>query len=142
MPNKRTKSPSVALPWEQNFGAALRAGRWPRLRVVLPVVLLFALGATILWKARYDAQVRETRGAIGVAHRAVLAFRDREGRCPRSIEELLHPPSTGSHFLHAVPLDGWGHPLWIRCHGDGRADEIEVISAGPNGAWGDDDNIR
>ncbi|MCA9602390.1 MAG: type II secretion system protein GspG [Myxococcales bacterium] len=109
---------------------------------VLPVVLLFALGATILWKARYDAQVRETRGAIGVAHRAVLAFRDREGRCPRSIEELLHPPSTGSHFLHAVPLDGWGHPLWIRCHGDGRADEIEVISAGPNGAWGDDDNIR
>jgi hypothetical protein len=63
------------------------------------------------------------------------------GRCPRSTFELVHPPKTGAHYLDAVPTDGWGRPLHIRCPGYDKRDVALIVSAGPSGSLLADDNL-
>ena len=136
------QSRSIALPWERNSGGVrglFTASGW-RFGVLL--VALIPLALFFERRASNDARMRVTRASVASAHRAVWAFRDREGRCPHSLDELLRPPTPGSRDLRELPTDGWGHLLYVRCHAKGSATDVEVISAGPSGSFQDDDNVQ
>ena len=140
-PKRKRSGPSVLLPWE-------RRGVWHgglgTARRVRGALLLAALSGLSVWGygvADHRAKVRTTRAGIAEVQRAVSAFRAEVGRCPRSSVELVHPPKAGAKYLDAIPSDGWGHELYVRCPGRRDPGGAEVISAGPSGSFLEDDNI-
>jgi hypothetical protein len=129
------------LPWERQrawLSELLSGRRW---RSVLLTLALVLLGVLALQVADRRARVRTTRAGIADVQRAVSAFRAEMGRCPRSTTELVHPPRAGARYLLEVPSDGWGRELYVRCPSPLDPNAAEVVSAGPSGSFGDDDNI-
>lgn len=59
-----------------------------------------------------------------------------------SWSEIVHPPKSLQRPLRAVPTDGWGRMLWMRCPSLEDAYDVDVISAGPGGSWFDIHQIR
>lgn len=141
-PSKRGKrSGGIALPWEQRgewFRDLLAGPRW---KVALLLILL-GLSAWGIWRASVrEARLRTTRASIAEVRRAVDSFRSDQGRCPRSLEELVDPPRPARGYLRGVPADGWGRRLWVRCPGRNDPGGADVVSAGPSGSFFVDDNV-
>jgi hypothetical protein len=131
----------VSLPWEQR-GARLRelltGRRWGVL--LLAAALLFGLYS--VWRSvELRQKERQTATSIALVQRALTAFRSDMGRCPHTLEELVHPPRSGARYLRAVPVDGWGRALWVRCPGRYDPEGADVISAGQSGSYLVDDNL-
>jgi hypothetical protein len=117
----------------------LADGRW---RVGLVAILVGTIGWSIWRSAEERERVRLTRQAIAETRRAIALFREEWGRCPHSLRELVNPSRAGRRYLRERPVDGWGHPLWVRCPGRYDPDDIDVVSAGPSGNFLVDDNIQ
>ncbi|MFT3921147.1 MAG: type II secretion system protein GspG [Myxococcales bacterium] len=135
----RKRSPRLPLPWERED--SLLRGLFSGRRV-LPFVLLAAFASVLggaYWLGGRRADILSTRATLSEVSRATEAFVHDVGRCPRSLNELLHPPRSGVIYLHELPSDAWGNGVYLRC--DGSAPEIEVLSAGPSGSFLDDDNV-
>ncbi len=137
-PRKRTSR--LPLPWERedSIFRSLFSGRR-----VLPFVVLFTTAATLggaYWFGGRRADILATRATLNEVSSAAEAFVRDIGRCPRTLNELVHPPRSGVHYLHELPLDSWGQGLYLRCEG-GATPEIEVLSAGPSGSFLDEDNL-
>lgn len=58
---------------------------------------------------------------------------------PASLDELAIPDASGVAFLFQLPRDPWGHEYELRDHGEPR--RTFVVSAGPNGVFGDGDDV-
>lgn len=139
---RRQRREGVSLPWEER-GAWVRellAGR--RWKVVLVLGLIAGALFMLYRSAERRARVRQTRIAITEVERAISAFRAEVGRCPHSAEELIHPPSPATRYLRDLPVDGWGHDLWVRCPGHFGPASADVVSAGPSGSFFVDDNVQ
>ena len=139
--HRRLRSRPILLPWERRSAWVARVAL--RRRFVAALLSAAAL-ALFFWAYRAAderARTRATHAAIAEARRAVAAFVAELGRCPHSLVELLHPPKAGADYLTEVPLDGWGHRLYIRCPGHRPEDVAEVISAGPGGSFLTDDHV-
>lgn len=142
MPRHKQTARGVALPWERR-GAWVRellAGRRWKVLVIAAIValVLVMVGSS----AEQRQRERETRAAIGEIKRSIAAFRADLGRCPHSLDELLHPPRSGERYLRQVPVDGWGRAFFVRCPGRYDPDGVDVVSAGPSGSFLVDDNIQ
>jgi hypothetical protein len=139
--SKKSSQRTVLLPWEgkRAFLSELRSGR--RIRAALGLILLVGLVVWAFAEADARARIRTTRATIGETQRAVSAFRSEIGRCPRSTVELVHPPKSGARYLDDAPIDGWGREMLVRCPGRHDPTSADVISAGPSGSFGIDDNV-
>lgn len=138
---RRRKRERISLPWERRGGrlrGVLSNTRW---QAVLGSVLMVAILFGFARYAKHRVRTRDTQVAIAQVKQALDRFRTDVGRCPSSNTELLHPPLSQKHYLDAMPTDGWGRPLHIRCPGHFE-DEADVISAGPSGSLLEDDNIQ
>ncbi len=139
---RRRIVPSLALPWERQ-GSRLRdlisPGRW---RLGLAGIVLVAVSVAIFWSVSLREKERRTREVIAETRRALAQFREDVGRCPHSLRELVHPARAGTRYLHEMPVDGWGSPLWVRCPGRYDEGSVDVVSAGPDGNFLLDDNIQ
>ena len=136
----RKRSPRLALPWERED--SLVRGLFTGRRV-LPFVMLAAVAALLgdaYWLGGRRADILATRATLSEVSQATESFVHDVGRCPRSLNELLHPPRSGVLYLHELPSDAWGRGLYLSCVGNAPA-EIEVLSAGPSGSFLDDDNV-
>lgn len=131
----------ISLPWERRGGRLRGAMRNTRWQALFASVLLVALLIGFARYAERRVRMRDTRVAIAQVKQAIDRFRADVGRCPSTNTELLHPPLSQKHYLDAMPTDGWGRPLHIRCPGQFE-DEADVISAGPSGSLLKDDNIQ
>ncbi len=138
----RSKSrTTIAMPWERRSAWLRGVFAGSRIR---PAVLALGAGLVALWLYRTAAAreaERVTLANIDETQRAVSAFRVEVGRCPRSTTELVHPPRTRHRYLDAVPTDGFGRPLRVRCPGHLDSLEADVLSAGPSGDFFIDDNL-
>jgi hypothetical protein len=142
MVSRRTirRGPRLPLPWE-------RAQKPFRLflskRRFVPVLGALLVGGFVYTAYRLGSQradERSTRATLAEVERATRAFLADLGRCPEDVNELVHPPKSGTHYLSQPPLDAFGRAPSLRCL-SGERNEIEVISAGPNGSFLDDDNV-
>ena len=141
MARRRTSS-SLALPWERQ-GSRLRElispGRW---RLAVAVIALIALSVVVFTSVQQRERERQTREVIAEVRRALAQFREDVGRCPHNMRELVHPARTGTRYLHDMPEDAWGNPLWVRCPGRYDPAGVDVVSAGPSGNLLVDDNVQ
>ncbi len=130
---------SLTLPWERTaaFRDVLTGSRG---RIAL-VMLTGVLGWATWTAATRQDELRETRARIADTHRAIAAFRSDIGRCPRSMNELLHPPLSRARYLREAPVDAWGTPLYVRCPSPSDEGQAEVVSAGPNLTFFEDDSV-
>ena len=141
MARRRQKQSSVRLPWEDRRGIRRFLER-SRLSVVFGLAV-FGLLAFLVTRAAANRHRRsETRATIGQIHRAVARFRADQGRCPRTMTEMLHPPRGRMTYLHGEPRDAWGNAILLTCPAPDDPDTQEVVSAGPLGDFLVDDNIQ
>ena len=139
---RQKRRPGLPLPWEQRTAILRELLSGPRWKVALLLVAL-AGGVGLTWRAADShSRYRQTRAAIADVHRSVQSFRADVGRCPRTPDELVHPPQTGARYLRELPTDGWGRPLYVRCPAPHDPDGAEVVSAGASGSFFVDDNVR
>jgi len=138
---RKKRRTTIAMPWERR--SAWLRGVFAGSRVK-PAALVLVACLAALWLYRTAAgreAERVTLASIDETQRAVTAFRIDVGRCPRSTTELVHPPRTRSRYLDALPMDGYGRPLRVRCPGHLDSLEADVLSAGPSGDFFKDDNL-
>jgi hypothetical protein len=134
------RGPRLPLPWERGqrpFRVFLSKRRF------LPVLGALLIGGfvyTAYTLGSKRADERSTRATLAEVERATRAFLADLGRCPEDVNELVHPPKSGTHYLSEPPLDAWSRAPSLRCVA-GERNEIEVLSAGPNGSFLDDDNV-
>ena len=137
---KNKRAPSLPLPWERRRGTWQALFEKRRLTATFGLVFFLVTTYALGTLAAKDANVRHTRAKITAAHHAMAAFRLREGRCPRSLDELMRGPS-GEQYLHRAPTDAWGKPLRIECPHPVYPQDQLIFSAGPDGKFGTDDNV-
>lgn len=138
---RRTAGNGIRLPWEgrRTWMSGAVAGRRLRPLIYLAAAVALLMGAWNFAEERNRRRV--TYAEIAQVHRAIDGFRAEMGRCPRSTIELVHPPKAGAQYLENLPNDGWGRPFVVRCPSRQDPNGADVISAGPSGAFGLDDNI-
>ncbi len=138
---KRRTQSAIVLPWESRslwFG--------PRSLFRQSKVLLgsIALGLVWIWAwcaYREAERVRETQLTIAEVKNVILNFRQQMGRCPHNVSELLAPARSNLIRLRYQPTDAWGKPLKMICPGHFHRESVDVVSAGPDGLWNNDDGI-
>jgi hypothetical protein len=110
-------------------------------RLVLFAILLAILATvrptsggdcTSILLATAASDVRVIADAVSDHHR-------RFGRVPTSLHELVIRDDRGRSSLEDLPLDPWGNAFELRdC---GEPPRTFVVSAGPNGVFGDSDDV-
>jgi len=127
----------VFFPWERKRGVLGLVGR-ARARLVLWTLLGVALVVVVQTRERREADLRATRASIGVAERAVAAYRaDHGGACPKELRELV-----GGGYARDVPEDAWGRPLRLSCPGRRDPAGFDLESDGPDGLPGGLDRVQ
>jgi hypothetical protein len=137
------RGPRLPLPWEraqQPFRLFLVKRRFVP---VLGALLVAGFFYTAYRLGSRRADVRATRATLAEVERATRAFLADLGRCPEDVNELVHPPKSGTQYLSEPPLDAWNRAPFLRCVSGPQNEhaEIEVLSAGPSGSFLDEDNV-
>lgn len=138
---KARKRGSIFFPWERG-GRSLGWGALARrLRLLALAAVLLTLGAWVVSRADHRARVRATRSTAATLKGAVALFRIDQHRCPHQVQELLRPPN-GLPYLAVAPTDGWGRPFVLQCPGTSSPGSADVVSAGADGVFDGEDDVR
>ncbi len=137
--SRRSRNPRrVAFVWERKRDVASGWVRRHARSFVGVGVGVAVLAMMFLVEARHR-KIHATRAAIDSVMRAVEAFRADQGRCPQSVAELVRPPDNPNgraRYLAELRLDGWGRPFALTCPGRKHPNSADVVSGGPEYAFG------
>jgi general secretion pathway protein G len=107
---------------------------------IMIVVIIMALIATGVAFAVLpmlgEARATQTGTDMRVIQGAVTLYMVHHGNCPDSVQTLV---DDGRLSRSARTVDAWGNEFTIACEGES---EPVVISAGPDGQMGTQDDIR
>ena len=104
--------------------------------IVVVIMALIATGvAFAVIPMLSEARVTQTSTDMRVIHGAVTLYMVHHGSCPESVQALVE---DGRLSGSARTTDAWNHEFQISCDGP----EPVVISAGPDGQFGTEDDIR
>jgi len=108
--------------------------------VIVIIGLLAALVAPNVLGMSDEAKITKAQTDVRTISEAAKLFKIKNNRVP-SIEDLTTPDEKGHSYLDddSVAKDPWDHEYMIK-EGD-RPGTFVVISSGPNGSEGDDDDI-
>ena len=113
---------------------------------ILVVIVILGLLASIVGSnvIKNLTESEEDTAKINVNNFAdiVRQYRISEGKLPDSFEDLITPNEKGQAYIEGyseAPKDPWGNPYQIVVGENGNS--FEVISWGPNGLEGDEDDI-
>lgn len=104
--------------------------------VVITIMALVAgaVGASVFGALR-DAKAKQARTDASSLSAAALRFRLDHTRCPTSTEELVE---AGYLQRHGRTTDPWENDFAYEC----EADDVIAVSAGPDGTFGNEDDVR
>jgi general secretion pathway protein G len=104
--------------------------------VVITIMALVAgaVGASVFGALR-DAKTQQARADASSLSAAALRFRIDQGRCPTTTGELVE---AGYLQRHGRSTDPWDGDFVYEC----EADEVIAVSAGPDGVFGNEDDVR
>ncbi len=111
-------------------------------RRVVRILVVFAVIVYVAWAVTAQSEEMKVKQAIvdisRIEHVARL-FKVDEGRCPDDVEELISPEWNNRYT--APVTDPWGSPYRLLCPAQSDPNGVRVVSGGPNGAKGMDDDI-
>jgi general secretion pathway protein G len=120
--------------------------------LLLVLVILGTLAAIVIPKfAGRTEQARMTAAETQISHfKTVLdAFEVDNGYYPKGSEglkDLVEEPSEAKAwrgpYLEEIPVDPWGNPYTYECPGKHNTKGYDVMSMGPDGRVGGDDDIK
>lgn len=110
---------------------------------IMVVIVILGLLATLVLPnvigASDKAREETARTNVMAIAGAVKMYRSQKGKLPPSLEALAEKDEKGRSELEEIPKDPWGNDFILR-EGD-RQGEWEVISMGPDGSEGTEDDI-
>ncbi|MDR3377828.1 MAG: type II secretion system major pseudopilin GspG [Verrucomicrobiae bacterium] len=119
--------------------------------LMLVVVIIGILAALVIPKiagnserARITAAIADIRGGI---KSALGQYEVDNGSYPKSLQDLLTPPANAKNwhgpYLEStkLPVDPWGNAYIYYYPGKHNANSYDLLSAGPDGKEGTDDDI-
>jgi general secretion pathway protein G len=93
-------------------------------------------------KSRITAAQADIKGGIKTA---LDRFEIDNGYYPRNFNDLIQAPSDAKHwggpYLDQVPIDPWGQPYVYYYPGKRNQTGYDLLSVGPDGKEGTDDDI-
>lgn len=109
------------------------------LMVVVILGILYAGARLILTGQDNEARITTTRGSISTIEQACDIFAMKHnGKLPDTLEELTQGTDDAPGLLKESALsDSWGTPFSYSKQGK----RVKIISAGPDGETGTDDDI-
>jgi general secretion pathway protein G len=116
--------------------------------MLLVMTILGILAALVVPKmVGRSEQARQTavRADLSSIKTALDAFEVDNGYYPRSLQDLLQQPSNAKNwhgpYLESIPRDPWGNPYVYTYPGRHNPNGYDLLSAGPDGRVGTDDDI-
>jgi general secretion pathway protein G len=119
--------------------------------MMLVVVIIGILAALVIPKiagqgerARVTAATADINGGI---KSALGAYEVDNGSYPRSLQDLVQPPGNAKNWHGPyfdppkLPIDPWGNPYIYYYPGKHNQSSYDLLSAGPDGKEGGDDDI-
>ena len=118
--------------------------------MLLVLVILGTLAALVLPKfggRAEQARVTATQTQISAFSTALEAFEVDNGYFPKGkdgLRDLVQQPKDTPQWhrsLDSIPNDPWGHPYIYECPGKHNEAGYDIMSMGPDGRAGSDDDI-
>lgn len=135
---RKQRERTIYFPWERPGGSIVKRLGISRTRPIVAGVLLIVLVAVLGLRERRKIGVRLTRATIGVVGKAVDRYRaDHEGKCPAALADL-----KSGGYIDFEPVDAWGRPLRLLCPGFSNPSRYDLMSDGPDGAFGGLDRVE
>ena len=125
-----------------------RAFTLVELLLVLAILALLAgIALPKLTGSKEKANVATAKTQINAFSTALEMFEVDSGHYPRGkngLNDLVVQPRDAQNwrqYLDNIPLDPWGHPYVYECPGKHRPNSFDLMSMGPDGRIGGDDDI-
>jgi len=126
-----------------------RASAFTLVEMLLVVTIIGILAALVIpriagtsERARKQAVFADINGGI---KSALGAYEVDMGFYPKSLQELLTPPSNARNwhgpYLERLPVDPWGNPYIYYYPGKHTPSGYDLLSVGPDGKEGTDDDL-
>jgi general secretion pathway protein G len=139
------------LPVAGNAGAGLnkRSRAFTLVEMLLVVTIIGILAALVIPRivgrseqARVTAAQTDINGGI---KSALGQFEVDNGFFPKSLQDLVTQPSNAKNwhgpYLDKLPVDPWNNPYIYSYPGKHSANSYDLLSAGPDGKEGTEDDI-
>jgi general secretion pathway protein G len=117
--------------------------------MLLVLVILAVLAAIVIPKLAgrsQQAKVTAARTQINSFEQALGAYEVDTGNYPNSLDALVNQPGNsngwkGPYLAKGIPNDPWGNPYQYVFPGKVNASGFDIISMGPDGRSGGDDDV-
>jgi general secretion pathway protein G len=132
----------------------LRRSAFTLVELLLVLAILALLAGLVLPKLAGTGERAKVKAAVAQIDSfktALNLFEVDNGHYPRGkngLNDLLVKPRDASTDWHkyldqdALPLDPWQHPYAYECPGRHNTDGYDLSSAGPDGQFGNEDDIN
>ncbi len=106
--------------------------------IVLAIIgLVMSVVGVGVYSSYKKAQKRIAQVAVNeIAQKTVQYMTDNNNECPKTVDDLV-----AQKYMPKKQKDPWNHDFILRCPGTVNVDGIDVVSLGPDGKEGTDDDI-
>jgi general secretion pathway protein G len=107
--------------------------------IVLAIIgLVMSVVGVGVYSSYKKAQKKIAQVAVNeIAQKTVQYMTDNNNECPKSVDDLV-----AQKYMPKKQKDPWNHDFILRCPGTVIVDGIDVISLGPDGKEGTEDDIK
>lgn len=130
---------------EREIAALSSEAGFTLIEILLVVVIIGMLAAvaTVSIRGRMQqAQVSTAKQSVSAIEMAVKMYEVDNGKYPASLQNLLtrgsEPNWNGPYLDKGLPKDPWGNDFQY----NGSKDGFTVVSAGPDGSFGTEDDVK
>ena len=117
------------------------------IELLLVLTILAILAAIVVPKLSgigEGAKVKAAKAQLSTFATALDLFEVENGHYPKSLNDLnVQPRDTPNwhQYMESIPLDQWQHPYVYTFPGKHRPNSYDLMSMGPDGKVGGDDDI-
>jgi prepilin-type N-terminal cleavage/methylation domain len=107
--------------------------------IVLAIIgLVMSVVGVGVYSSYKKAQKKIAQVAVNeIAQKSVQYMTDNNNECPKTIDDLV-----AQKYMPKKQKDPWNHEFVLRCPGTVNVDGIDVVSFGPDGKEGTEDDIK
>ena len=124
-----------------------RLSAFTLVEMLLVLVILGILAAIVVPKftgVSAKAQRKAAATQISTFATSLDMFEVDNGKYPRSLNDLVVQPRDASNwhqYMESIPVDPWQHPYVYTFPGKHRTSSYDLMSMGPDGKVGGDDDV-